>query len=311
MSSSDRSPHQGPRPFVLVSFLLVLLMLPVAARAQTAFVDGRGRTITIQDTDRILSIGSAITEIVYALGRADDLVGVDESSEYPARALEGVPRVGYVRSLSAEGVIALNPGIVLASMGSGPPNVIAQIENAGVPVFFVPEDNTIEAAMERIRLMGQILDEPSGADELVNALEANAERAQRFVAAVPEDERPRVMFILARGTGTVNASGHGTAAHAMIELAGGVNAVDGYRGYRPLTPEAAVIAAPDILLFMDSGLASIGGADGVAEIPGLSQTPAFENGRVLGFDGTYLLGFGPRMGEAVLELAEAIHSQAP
>lgn len=311
MSSSDRSLSPGSRPSVFASFLLALVILPVVAGAQTDFVDGRGRTITIQDTDRILTLGSAITEIVYALGRADDLVGVDASSEYPEQALEGIPRVGYVRSLSAEGVIALNPGIVLASMGSGPPDVISQIENAGVPVFFVPEGYTVEAATERIQLMGEILDEREAAEELVSALENDAERAQQVVSAVPVDERPRVLFVYARGAGSVNASGYGTAAHAMIELAGGVNAVDGYTGYRPLTPEAAVIASPDILLFMDSGLASIGGPAGVSEIPGLSQTPAFENGRVLGFDGTYLLGFGPRMGQAVLELAEAIHSEAP
>ncbi|MFP4510789.1 MAG: hemin ABC transporter substrate-binding protein [Spirochaetaceae bacterium] len=299
------------RPFAVVPLFVMLLVPLSVATGQTVAVDGRGRSISIEDTDRILSLGSAITEIVYALDRADDLVGVDASSEYPDYALEGVPRVGYVRDLSAEGVIALNPGIVLASMSAGPPDVIAQIEDAGVPVFFVPEDITAEAAIERIQLMGEILDEGETAEELVADMERDLRRAREFVEPDAGNERPRIMFIYARGPGAVNVSGHGTSAHAMIELAGGANAVDGYTGYRPLTPEAAVIAEPDILLFMDSGLDSIGGPDEIANIPGLSQTPAFENDRVLAFDGTYLLGFGPRMGEAVLELAEAIHSEAP
>ena len=102
-------------------------------------------------------------------------------------------------------------------------------------------------------------------------------------------------------------AGQDTAADTMIGLAGGINAVRGYSGYKSLTSEAAVAAAPDLILLMDSGLESIGGAQGLWQLPGLALTPAGQQGRVLSMDGLFLLGFGPRLGQAALALNEALY----
>ncbi|MFP4644713.1 MAG: hemin ABC transporter substrate-binding protein, partial [Spirochaetales bacterium] len=185
---------------------------------------------------------------------------------------------------------------------AGPPEVIDQIEEAGVPVFMVPEEDTVDGAFEKIRTIGAILGAEREADEIVDGIETDIEEARERAGEFSADDPVRVLFVYARGSGSVNASGHGTAAHAMIELAGAENAVDGYDGFRSLTPESAVEAEPDVLLFMDSGLASLGGEEGLSEIESLRLTPAYEEDRIASMDGTYLLGFGPRLGEAVGDL---------
>lgn len=117
-----------------------------------------------------------------------------------------------------------------------------------------------------------------------------------------------MLFIYARGQGTLNVAGRVTGADTIIKLAGAVNAVDGYTDYKPLTPEGAVAAAPDVILLMDKGLESIGGPEALWQLPGLAQTPAGRQKRVISLDGLMLLGFGPRLGQAALALNQALYT---
>ena len=121
--------------------------------------------------------------------------------------------------------------------------------------------------------------------------------------------QPKVLFLYARGQGALQVSGRGTAAEAMVTLAGGVSAVTGYEGYTPLTPEAAIAAAPDVLLMPARGLDSVGGIDGLLKAPGVALTPAGQERRIVAMDDLYLLGFGPRLGQAVRDLAVFLHPE--
>jgi iron complex transport system substrate-binding protein len=285
---------------------LALWLAVAAAGAQTSLVDATGRTFEA-DTARVITLGGDLTEIAFALGEADRLVAVDTSSIHPADAVAELPKVGYVRRLSAEGVLSLGPTLILASADAGPPEVVEQLRAAGVAFATVPGEDSVEGAKEKIRFLGEVFDAGERADDLVRQIELDLLEAQLYLDAVDADAAPQVMFVYARGAGSLQVSGTATGAHAMIELAGAENAVTGYEGYKPLTAEAAVTAAPDALLFMSSGLESLGGIAGLADVPGLALTPAYQDERIVAMDGLYLLGFGPRTGEAIRELTLALH----
>lgn len=258
------------------------------------------------DTSRLVTVGSAITETVYALQGEKNLVGVDTSSFYPPEARK-LPQVGYERMLAAEGVLSLKPTLIIASAESGPPTVIEQIKSAGTPLLIIPAEHSVAGAKKKIELIAAALHtEPLG-QQLIAKIDADLQPAQAILAE--NKDKPRVLFIYARGGGTLNVAGQATAADAMIQLAGGVNAIQGFNGYRPLTPEAAVTAKPDVILLTERGLASAGGKDGLLKYPGLALTPAGKSDHIAVLDDVLLLSFGPRTGQAVSELAKALHAQ--
>lgn len=295
------------RAALLAALLWVLLGSTTLAQIPTTLTDATGTEVSIspKDTSAIITLGGDLTEIVYALGQENSLVAVDSSSVYPAETAT-LPEVGYVRNLSAEGVLSLNPSLILASEDAGPPEVIEQLRQAGVPLFVVPGEDSIEGAKTKIETIGTLLNAQAEATDLTNQIDLDLSEAQLYVDAAA-DVTPSVMFVYARGAGTLSVSGTDTSAHAMIELAGAQNAVTGYEGYKPLTAEAAVSAAPDVLLFLERGLESVGGYKGLTDLPGLALTPAYENERVVALDDLYLLGFTPRVGEALKDLTLALY----
>ncbi len=175
------------------------------------------------DTSRLVSIGGAVTEIIYALGEEKRLVGRDSTSVYPA-ATSGVPDVGYMRQLSAEGVLATNPSAILAVEGSGPPEAVATLQKSGIAFLTVPESFDIKGVAGKVRTVGHFLGVDAKAEALAATVEADVEAAAGEAAKRPEAERKRVLFILSTQGGRIMASGTGTAADAIIRLAGAVNA---------------------------------------------------------------------------------------
>lgn len=264
-------------------------------------------TVFAAENERIVSASGSITETIYALGGQEKLAAVDISSNYPAEAAR-LPKIGYARQLSAEGILSMNPTLVLAHEDAGPPEVLGQVEKSGVKVVKLTNKHTAEAAVERINRIGELLGLQAEAETLAASLTQDLKTAGELAAK--SGIRPKVLFIYTRGPGVVNVSGRGTAADAIITLAGGANAITAYEGYRPLTAEGAVEAAPDIILVTSHGLDSAGGVEGLLKQPGLALTPAGKAGRVYAMDDLLLLGFGPRLGKAVLELNEKLHKPA-
>ena len=255
------------------------------------------------DTSRIAAIGGSVTEIVFALGEESHLVARDSTSLYPEAALK-LPDLGYMRQLSPEGVLSVNPTGILALQGSGPPRAIEVLKTASVPYIEVPETFDREGILTRIRVVGKALGVEAKAERLAAEVDAKLEEAESHTAGIAE--RKRVLFALSLAGGRVLASGSGTAADGMIRLAGGINAVEGYQGYKQLSDEAIVTARPDLVLVVDHAGPGIADADLFAH-PAIAQTPAGAARRLVRMDGSYLLGFGPRTADAVNDLAAALY----
>lgn len=253
---------------------------------------------------RIVAIGGALTEIVYALGAEGELVGVDSTSQFPPAA-RAKPIVGYMRTLAAEGVLSLAPSLILATDDAGPPTALAQLRAAGVKTVVLTNAHDLVGTRARIQGVADALGRSAQGRRLADRVETDIKTIVVALAKLPD--RPRVLFLLATGQGAPLVSGRGTAADAMIALAGGANAVTGYDGYKPLTPEAAIGAAPDIIMVPSHAVTHLGNLAAVAQRPGLAATPAARNGRIVEMDGLLLLGFGPRLAEAVRQLAVHLH----
>jgi iron complex transport system substrate-binding protein len=252
---------------------------------------------------RMVAIGGAVTEILYDLGLESRIVGIDTTSLYPASALKDKPNVGYMRALSAEGVLSLAPSLVLAIEGSGPPDALKQIGEAQVPLIMVPDEQTPAGVIAKIDTIGKIAGREEQAHKLAESV------SQRFAALALDrariGKRVRVLFVLSLQNGRAMAAGHKTAADSVIALAGGINAVGEMEGYKPLTDEAVIAAAPDVVLMMTRG-------DNAAEqdvfaLPAFSGTPAAVHKAVIRMDGLYLLGFGPRTPDAARELMARLY----
>lgn len=259
---------------------------------------------------RIVSVGGALTETLYALGAQAELVGVDTTSLHPEAARQ-LPSVGYARALSAEGVLSLRPTLVVATAEAGPPAVLRQIEAARVPLALLDADHRFEGLLARTQRLADLCGRAEAGRSLVGELQQSWARTRDVLARHGAAGRPpvRVLFVLSHSMAQVRVSGSGTAADAMIRYAGGVNVLGGFEGYKPLTPEAAIAAAPDVILATEQGLQAAGGIDGLLKAPGLAQTPAGRTRRVVAQDALLMLGFGPRLPQAVAALAEALHGK--
>jgi iron complex transport system substrate-binding protein len=276
----------------------------LAALVACAALGVAGPAPAQSEQPRIVSVGGDVTEIVVALDAGDRLVAVDSTSQYPS-AVEELPDVGYLRRLAAEPILSLQPTQVLAAEDAGPPQALAQLRDAGVEVTSIPDTPTPEGVVEKVRRVAAALGlEPRG--------RALAGRLERRFAALSErlsqvSDRPRVMLLLSVGRGTPMTAGTDTAADGIIRLSGGVNAVQGLSGYKPLSQEAMVEAAPDVVLVTHRTLEQLGGEAALLDRPALAATPAGWAGRVVAMDGLLLLGFGPRTPTAIAELAQALH----
>ena len=260
----------------------------------------------IADTSRLVSVGGAITEIVYALGAGDKLVARDQTSTYPEQARELID-VGYMRRLSPEGVLSVNPSGILLSEGSGPPETLEVLKKASVPIVLIPEEHTGEGVIAKIEAVGKALGLEDKAKVLADNVSRDLDAAEKL--ASNQNPRKRVLFIISSQNGRITASGTGTGANGIITLAGGQNAIDAYQGYKQLTDEAIEKAAPDMILTMGIGKDSVQKED-LLKNPALANSPAGRSGNIVQMDSLYLLGFGPRTGAASRELSEKLYGKS-
>jgi iron complex transport system substrate-binding protein len=255
---------------------------------------------------RVVSVGGAVTECVYAIGMERLLVGADTTSLYPPVAAR-LPRVGYQRALSSEGLLSLAPGLILASEDAGPPAVVEQIKRAGVRWVSLNTAHTPDAPVQKLLAVGAALGQPTRAAARIRQYEADWRRSQAAVAALPG--RPRAIFVMAHGGPTLNLAGRDTAADAMLTLAGCDNALD-FKGYKTISPEALLAAAPEVIVTTGQSVEGFGGLQSLFARPGLADTPAARKRHAVALDGLFLLGFGPRTPQAVMQLAQQTRGQA-
>lgn len=255
-------------------------------------------------SQRIISIGGDLTEIIHALDRLDNVVARDSTSMYPASVTD-LPDIGYVRSLGAEGILSLSPSLIIASSEAGPPEVIDQIKATGIKVVTPEEGHSVEALKARIMTIGDTLSAEKNAKTLIAAIEEDMRRHTAKLETLTT--KPKVLFLLNGRDGSPMAAGKSTAADAMITLAGGHNVFDSHNGYKAYSFEGLADAAPDFIMMMDHSLAQMGGVAGIKSHPAIGLTPAAKTGNIIAKDGLFLLGFGPRLPEAVKYLSSKFH----
>lgn len=261
---------------------------------------------------RVVVISNVYSEIIWALGAQDRVVGVDLSSTYPPE-VKNVQTVGYHRALSAEGILSLHPDAIIHDNNIGPPQVVEQLQTLNIPMkTFAAKNDSIDGTKALIREMGLYFNKQEKAEELCKRLDA--EMAAALESVKKYTDKPRVAVIhFGRASNVymvVGKGGRGDAAGAgkMIEWAGGQMALDSEGMQRMASAEIVAQANPDIVLVTDYGFDHAGGTiDGIKELPGVSTSNAAKNNRIYRVEENQLMYFGPRTGENIEKIAAIIH----
>ena len=289
-------------------FLTLLGLIIVATQtlsAQIKVQSADGKEIIINDDSKIITVGGAITEVVYALGKWQNVVATDPSSTFPPEVFQ-MPRVPYVRNLTSEGLLSMNSSLIIASDEANPASAIQQIRDAGTPVLLVQSEKSLEGVINKIETIGSALGSENRASELVEVNQANYQKANQLRESIKN--KPRVMFVLeTRNGSSFMVAGKETGADIMLDLAGTENVFNSFSGYRPVSNEAILAANPDYVLVFDTRFDGIN--EGLQNTPGVNLISAVKNERVIGIDGNFIMGFGPRFGEAILSLMELFHPE--
>ena len=287
--------------------VLLLLISSTALTQPVEVTDANGESVVINSAERIIGLNGSSTEILFALGLDGNIVGCDASSTYPKDVKKKLPSVGYQYRLNAEGILSLKPTLVIGREDVKPPQVVEQLRAAGVTVLLLKEPRTFNEAKQRLRTIGKAVGRQEKAEALISNLEKQIVALESKLGAREDQPKKKALFLYLRGPQTAFVLGENSAPGAMIEIVGAENAAGNIKGTKPMTSEAVIAAQPDVYILFESGLKSIGGVEGLLKVPGLAQTPAGRNKRVVSIDGLYLSGFGPRCGRAALDLFRGIY----
>lgn len=270
-----------------------------------------GVDVTVTDVSRIVTAdrSGTLAQTVFSLGLGDNLVGRSAASFPASEHLPNVTPGGH--GLNAEAILALNPTVVLTDTSVGPLTVQEQLRNSGIPVVFVDPARTLGTVDSGIDAVAAALGVPEQGAALVQR--TNEEIAAATAAFPTEHPEPTVAFLYLRGSAIKMLGGPGSGADALIGALGGKDAgtVAGLTAeFTPITSEAMIAADPDVILIMTHSLDSVGGPAGLAELPGVAQTPAGKNGSIVDMDDSVLLSFGPDTGKVLAALSDALYPQA-
>lgn len=245
--------------------------------------------------ERIVSLNGAISETLAALDNSEDIIGVDVTSTFPEELKTKATDLGHVRSITAESILALQPTLIFGTSKDVNPTLNEQLNKANIKLILIDQKYTVDGTKQLVTDVAKAINKENYQPILDNI-------SNQIATVKPFEKKPKVLFIYARGAGNLMVAGKETPLHSMIELAGAENAAASLTDFKPLTPEALLTTNPDVILMFDSGLQSLGGVDGLLKIEGLSATNAGKNKKVITMEGQLLSGFGPRLGEAVVEL---------
>ena len=259
------------------------------------------------DSSRVTIAGGSLTEIVYLLEQENKLVAVDITSNFPEEAKQ-LPSIGYVRALSAEGVLSLSPSLILGEDDTGPPTVMEQLSRVGIQIEIIPEENSTDGIIKKVKCVAEILGvDENTKDKTLAILNADAKEL-KLLTEMNKKESPKVMFILSMESGSPTVGGRDTSADGLIKMTGAVNVMDSFEGWKPVSTEAIIQAKPDFILISERGLNSFGSIEKLGQHPSLVFTPAAKNNNIIAMDGMAMLGFGPRTISSAKEIAKKYNS---
>ncbi|MFE0205745.1 hemin ABC transporter substrate-binding protein [Streptomyces sp. NPDC058985] len=267
-----------------------------------------GEKVTVEEAERVVPLSGSLSEIVFTLGLGDRVVARDVTATFEQASK--LPVVTRGHDVSAESVLSLRPDLVIAETTTGPAEAVDQIRAAGVPVLFVEAAGGLDDVGPRIRTVADALGVPAAGKELTRRSQERIEAARKDV---PHGEKPRVAFLYLRGSASVYLiGGADSGAGSLIEAAGAVDAgaASGLdKDFTPITSEALVKAAPDAILVMSKGLESVGGVDGLVKIPGVAQTPAGMDRRIVSVEDGVLLNYGPRTDQVLESVVAQLYGE--
>ena len=260
-----------------------------------------------EDSSRVTIAGGSLTEIIYLLRQEDKLVAVDITSNFPEEAKQ-LPSIGYVRALSAEGVLSLSPSLILGEDDTGPPAVMEQLSRVGIQIEIIPEENTADGIIKKVKCVAEILGVNDNIkDETLSNLNTDANEL-KLLTETNKKEPPKVMFILSMESGSPTVGGRDTSADGLIKMTGALNVMDSFEGWKPVSTEAIIQAKPDFILISERGLNSFGSIEKLGQHPSLVFTPAAKNNNIIAMDGMAMLGFGPRTISSAKDIAQKYNS---
>ncbi len=279
---------------------------------QRTFVGADGVETTIGDVSRIVSLNGDLTEIIFELGFGENVVGVDVTTTYPPEAAalnDQGQTVGFAQQLAAEAVLRFEPTLVIGDQQVAPPEVLEQLRGAGIPVVILETQTTLDGVETKILEVAEILGVPDEGGELAERVMGEIDAARALAAT--DDSDPKIAYVYVRGPQVVFLFGAGMPTQGMIEGAGAIDAgaEAGVFGPAPLTPEALVAAAPDLIVLPEAGLAALGGIEAFLELPGVAETPAAQNDAFLDYDEAYFFNLGPRAGQALDEFVRDLYPE--
>lgn len=304
--SSANDASDAPQPAVTQE---VLETTTSEVLGEGVFVGADGVATTVTDTSRIVSLTGDITEIIFELGLGDSVVAVDITTTYPPEANElkrSGNNVGFGQALAAESVLRYEPTLVLGDESIQPTETIEQLRNAGIPVIILKYQTTLPGVEAKIQQVAEILGVVAAGEELAGRVGSEIAAAQTRI--VQSAAKLRVAYLYTRGPSILLLFGTGIPTQAMIEGAGAIDVGAALgEGAIPLTPEALIAAAPDVIVLPESGLDGLGGIDVLLEIPGIAETPAGQNRAFLAYEEAYFFNLGPRVGMALSEFVDDLY----
>ncbi|WP_412469137.1 heme/hemin ABC transporter substrate-binding protein [Pedobacter sp. KLB.chiD] len=252
---------------------------------------------------RIVTLGSAISETVHALGYGKQMVATDVTSVWPEE-INRLPKVSRNRSFSVEAITAFRPDLVLVPEGDFSKENLYQFKSLGIRVIPIRQEFSVEGASRFIRKIATAIGDKARGEQLAQQTE---KRINNTLSQLRKGNKiPKVLFIYARGVGTMHVAGKGSSIDAIIKLAGGKNAIQEFSDFKPYTTEALIKSNPDIILMFDFGLKSLGGKDAFLNLPGVAYTNAGKNKRIVEMNGPLLINFSNRLPEAIKALNNQI-----
>lgn len=289
-----------------IAVLFAAMLAPFSVKAQNlTLTDAAGRRVEVGDSARTVSIGGSITEILYELGADQRIVAVDSTSQFPPQALIEKKNVGYMRALSPEGVLGVAPSLILATQGSGPPQTLSVLEAAGVPMVMIGDEYSGDGILRKIQLVAKATRLEARGECLAARVARDLDTLSQWRTGITKPLR--VVFVMSFVNGRAMVAGRKTAADGIIRMAGAMNAVGQFEGYKQLEDESVVAARPDaVLVMVRSGALPLTASEVFAH-PGFALSPAAAHNAFVAMDGLYLLGFGPRTAAAARDLAQKLY----
>ena len=268
--------------------------------------DGLGREITLNEIpQRIISLAPSNTEILYAIGAGDQVVGRDQLSDFPEEAATVTDIGSTFDALNTESIVSLKPDLVLAAEINTPEQV-KQLEDLGLTVYYLKNPHTLEEMYGNLEVVAQLTGHKEEAAALIESLKARVAAVDEKIA--PISSRPNVFYELdATDPAKPYTAGKGTFITQLIDRAGGYNIASDLEGYPQLSLEQVVVADPAFIILGDARYGV--SPESIAQRPGWENLSAVKNGQILPFNDDLVSRPGPRLVDALEELAKLLRPE--